>query len=735
MSHRPIRILTQAAFLAACAGAAMLPATSARAVDKWWNTTNGNWNTGANWFAAGVPTNVDNVFIGNTAIAENASVELNVNATVASLTVTDGMRLRTNASRLTVSGAMLISGVNYPPDNFRYSSTVHVFQGAAPIDFQTGSLSIADGGTLRLEDGAAVQSGGQVNLEASASIYGEGVINLNANGIPAMIVNGSIQASPGAIGLTFNQLGTGLIDLDGSVADGPNGGINVTGSMNNLSEFSRLTINGTGLTDPFDDFLWIGPGNTVNMNLSNGWTLGAGGELRMVPFQGHIPVLNGGRMTLQGRMEVSLSDGDAVVNAPITFAPAGDVVIATNSRLTCYGPVTVHGGTYNLASDSMLVLNGATEWNGTVTCEGLGQIFVQTSSTVTGPTVVNAHTFDFDGSGVTTWNIQAPMTINATIVDPLTQSDINKIDGTINISGPSDARLTINIAADGEPWSIGGTLNLAAPLGNATTRLAGEIYSISGALNINGAVRCEGTFGLYPGSVTTFANANSRLEGSSAWMIFEDAHFVGGGTVSCAASGAVRIKDTVDLGTTRLSNQGDLEINFGVGQIRVGGFTQTATGTYHVDIGGYEPATRHDHLIVTIQPASLGGMVDVDLVDAGDGAFTPQIGDTFTILTSRNGFVGQFAGVAPTLRNGVLYSWSLLQDAMSVRVQLDSIEARCNADWNCDGFLDFFDYDDYVETFEGGTPPDCRSDADFNGDGFVDFFDYDDFVAFFESGC
>jgi hypothetical protein len=63
-----------------------------------------------------------------------------------------------------------------------------------------------------------------------------------------------------------------------------------------------------------------------------------------------------------------------------------------------------------------------------------------------------------------------------------------------------------------------------------------------------------------------------------------------------------------------------------------------------------------------------------------------------------------------------------------------SSEARvvvCRPDFNCDGFLDFFDYDAFVQAFETGG----GLDADFNGDGFVDFFDYDDFVAAFESGC
>jgi hypothetical protein len=56
----------------------------------------------------------------------------------------------------------------------------------------------------------------------------------------------------------------------------------------------------------------------------------------------------------------------------------------------------------------------------------------------------------------------------------------------------------------------------------------------------------------------------------------------------------------------------------------------------------------------------------------------------------------------------------------------------CQADVNCDLFLDFFDYDDFVAAFESGTPAEV---ADFNADGFVDFFDYDDFVEAFESGC
>ncbi len=55
---------------------------------------------------------------------------------------------------------------------------------------------------------------------------------------------------------------------------------------------------------------------------------------------------------------------------------------------------------------------------------------------------------------------------------------------------------------------------------------------------------------------------------------------------------------------------------------------------------------------------------------------------------------------------------------------------NCAADTNVDGFLDFFDYDEFVRAFEIGIPA-----ADFNRDCFVDFFDYDGFVEAFEMGC
>ncbi|MDX2147560.1 MAG: hypothetical protein SFZ23_08565 [Planctomycetota bacterium] len=54
----------------------------------------------------------------------------------------------------------------------------------------------------------------------------------------------------------------------------------------------------------------------------------------------------------------------------------------------------------------------------------------------------------------------------------------------------------------------------------------------------------------------------------------------------------------------------------------------------------------------------------------------------------------------------------------------------CQADFNCDGQLDFFDYLDFASAFSAEEPT-----ADYNGDAQIDFFDYLDFAQDVAFGC
>jgi len=62
--------------------------------------------------------------------------------------------------------------------------------------------------------------------------------------------------------------------------------------------------------------------------------------------------------------------------------------------------------------------------------------------------------------------------------------------------------------------------------------------------------------------------------------------------------------------------------------------------------------------------------------------------------------------------------------------ETEALSFVCNglADFNQDGSIDFFDFDDFMAAFDVA---DCAADA--TGDGFVDFFDLDAFLAAFES--
>ena len=77
-----------------------------------------------------------------------------------------------------------------------------------------------------------------------------------------------------------------------------------------------------------------------------------------------------------------------------------------------------------------------------------------------------------------------------------------------------------------------------------------------------------------------------------------------------------------------------------------------------------------------------------------------------------------------------------LTDAEVVNLAADPFtnSPGCRADFNDDGFVDFFDFNDFVTCFEGGSCPAGKS-ADYNNDGFADFFDFNDFITDFETGC
>jgi hypothetical protein len=106
---------------------------------------------------------------------------------------------------------------------------------------------------------------------------------------------------------------------------------------------------------------------------------------------------------------------------------------------------------------------------------------------------------------------------------------------------------------------------------------------------------------------------------------------------------------------------------------------------------------------------------------AGPGGFLASDAHTDTLTIRPSGTVSASSQwvMSCVVSNGC---GGVASDAITMTI--------CAADANCDGFLDFGDFDDFVTAFEAGAPG-----ADFDGDGFLTFEDFDAFVAAFEAGC
>jgi hypothetical protein len=96
-----------------------------------------------------------------------------------------------------------------------------------------------------------------------------------------------------------------------------------------------------------------------------------------------------------------------------------------------------------------------------------------------------------------------------------------------------------------------------------------------------------------------------------------------------------------------------------------GSVTYAPDSVLIIELGGTTPGSSgHDQLIHT-GTATLGGDLRIELING----FTPQVDDSFLIMTAANGFVGAFDQVVlPTAPSGT--KWNLITDSGEVRLTL-----------------------------------------------------------------
>ncbi|XVJ60560.1 MAG: hypothetical protein HEQ23_14655 [Tepidisphaera sp.] len=189
--------------------------------------------------------------------------------------------------------------------------------------------------------------------------------------------------------------------------------------------------------------------------------------------------------------------------------------------------------------------------------------------------------------------------------------------------------------------------------------------------------------------------------------------------------------DTLTLSATRVADRGVYTVSVSdqcstvssrPAQLRVNCLTRIDEHPDAVETHLGQPASFHVDASGS-PPISYRWLRDgAPLVD--DGVIAGSATDTLTLSATRVADRG-------------VYTVSVSDQCSTVSSLPAQLTFLCTgriADFNGDGFVDFFDYDTFVECFEHVTCPPGTT-ADFNADGFVDMADYIAFVESYEMGC
>jgi hypothetical protein len=666
---------------AAFAAVALGTTLHASAADRAWNAGNGLWSTPGNWLPLGVPGPADNVFIGNLAPAQNDVVNLTSSVTIAALALTDGMLLDTQNRTLTVNGVTAVSGAN-PNGGGGVTSSTLWLGSVDGSSFSGATVQLSDGGRLWM-DSAYAQISDQILIGADSALIGEGGLNLSGDGSRSLINDGAI--APGTTGLTINQIGDGLIDLDGN---GGNGIVHIT-TMGAGGQVDRLTINGASLADSFSGEIYMRGGSLLNVNLTQGWTADASSLIDISNFAGDVEpaLISGGALTIAGILDVEF---DTNIAAPATITSTAQIEVGTDDVLNFLDQTTVTGGSLstpsNIAADGVILLSGPTTWNGTVNIDGIAR--QMGDALVNAATTINASVFDMDGGGAD-WSITNHLTINAEAIDELSLPNAFNTQMTI---GPSlFSRLTVNLS-NAVAWQMMGQMTIIGDPAFYTTRVAGDTTMyVGGDLTLTGG-RAHIASGLtLANNSTTTIPAGATLRVGGHTQIGISAEFAGSGTLRIASGGDVSLQTGAVLAQVGIVNEGWLEVSLFPGVASVARFENTAGGTWSVNIAGYAAFYEHDQLIVSSGPAVLGGHLSVNHYDVGGENFVPEVGDEFTILTAVGGVSGAFVANPTSCAAGRTFHWTVLYGSNDVRLRLDAVDECCPPDISGDGNIDLTD--------------------------------------------
>jgi hypothetical protein len=600
----------------------------------------------------------------------------------------------------------------------------------------TRTLTIASGGTFE-QAGGNLNIVGLLNLQSGTTfkytggtITGNIVINngtLNIDGATnaaSFTLAGASTLSVGASGIATGQVVSLLNELSSTLTTTAPTGFSNAGAIN-------LTGTNNGITR-----LSVTTGALVNK--TNG----------LVRFQ------SGGNGTRSFVGDLTNDGGTVLVDHATTFSKtagifeqtAGTTTVSANKTLTFSGgsQLKLAGGTLDLKgtiADAATTLNGGA-LNYTNGASFVGGTFTFLGGTMNGSPLLS----DTDltvGAGAT-----GPFTVRLIGNSALTLAD-NKLNAgqKLVLTDSIGSGMTIVVSANG--FSNEGTIEFA-PQNFRTPRL-----SITNGPLVNGAAGVVRSAGFLGGELSadvvnhgTF-EIDGRLEIRKQNALFSNQGqvFVHGALTRSLftagyeqTAGVTQVNGSLDFSSPvrflggRLSGKGTIsnlvenlaasvEPGDGIGTLTAfGGYTQQSGGELTIELAGTQ-ANQFDILRILGGSATLAGTLNVQLADPGTGAFVPQPGDTFPILTAATGVTGQFTTLSlPALTSNL--AWKLRYATNDL-----TLVATLPYDFNGDGEVSAADYVVWRDTL--GRSIHAGTGADGNFDGQITSADFDLWRAHF----
>ncbi|MCX6927101.1 MAG: hypothetical protein NT154_28430, partial [Verrucomicrobia bacterium] len=485
------------------------------------------------------------------------------------------------------------------------SGSVHVLGNAgqtALLNWGNGTLSISainiDPNGMMLINGAA----GTNHLLSGCT--------LNNRGFCAM-AGGDLRFSNGAV---INNLAGGTFDVlaDGSFSGSP---APAGGAFNNSGAFRKsspgTTQFGTILSPQGPDFNNVGFVDVANgqLNLLGGVSNGefqteAGAVLW---FWGATHNLaSGARFTGGGsvRLYQGIEAPQWLVNGSVSV---NELELGTNGTIGGVGTLGVFGALY--------WTNGIIQGSGSLSIAPAAVLIIGTGG---GKTLLQR-----------TINNQGNIFLRdlATVACGVGATLNNLARGTLEIQ--TDAALSSISDASPIPV-INNSGRFVKSAGTQTSLLAADLIN-SGTIELKaGTLQCQGSWKQIGGSITV--DGGTVLGGVP--LSIEGGNLTGTGT----------IQGTVFNGGVTSPGGSPGVLSVATGQ----DYQQQARGTLRIELGGYNPGTQYDQLVVGGN-ASLAGILELNLING----FTPQLGDRFQILTCGSE-TGQFSQTkAPGVTNAV----------------------------------------------------------------------------------